>query len=584
MGPRAIVDPRQRQLDRSLLIGRVVAVGLTVALLGLIGRVVQLQHRPPDRLASAAGSRESRAPLIARRGALLDRKGRTLAVSEVGYKLFVDPQLIEDHQRFAIQLARLTGDDPARIDQLIGGRVDSRYVVVDPLIDRRHLPEVRRFDRHAVGLDERLVRAYPQGPLAGQVIGFVGIDHTGLEGLEYAYNRRLSGAAGRIAYLRDARRRPVWMDPNDYRPPEHGESVRLSLDAMIQAIAERALAEACRKYNAPRGDCVVLDPASGQILAMANYPAFDPRLGGEPPADVRRNRSVTDAYEPGSVFKPFIHAAATEAGVADPDEKIDCTEAGFFVTSGGRRLHDAHGHGTLTWSGVLVNSSNIGMAKVGQRLGAERMYQAVRRFGFGTPPGSGLPGESPGIVNPLHRWNHYSVTSVPMGQEIAVTPLQLAQALSAFANGGLAAKPAILARDADAPMFTPVLDADIADATRRTLRRVVTEGTGRKAQSDKYRIWGKTGTAQVPDRVRGGYIPDAYTASFICGAPLNRPRIVVVVSVHRPDKSIGHYGGIVAAPAAKQIVEQTLEYLAVPPDVEDESSAQPVTRFARYAD
>ncbi|NBB84096.1 MAG: hypothetical protein GVY28_11905 [Alphaproteobacteria bacterium] len=564
--PRAAADPRRRQLDRSLLLAGAVAVCLTLALLALVGRVAQLQHAPPEPLDEAAGSRRSQAPLIARRGALLDRRGRTLAVSEVGLRLFVDPKLIDDHRRFAIELARRIGDDPARIDRRIGRRADSRYVVIDPLLKARLVARIQDYDHPAVGLNKRLVRHYPQHTLAGQVVGFVGAEHIGLEGLEYELESTLCGRPGRVRYLRDVRRRPVWVEPGDYQPPEHGRDVRLSIDAVVQALAERHLADACEKYHAPRGEAVVLDPANGQVLAMANYPAFDPRQGGRTDPNVRRNRCVTDAYEPGSVFKPFVYAAATGAGVVDPDERIDCTEAGFFVTSAGRRLHDAHGHGTLDWAGVLVNSSNIGMAKVGLRLGAEHMYDAVRRFGFGSPTGSGLPGESPGIVNPLSRWNHYSITSVPMGQEIAVTPIQMAAAFSAFANGGLVPTPAVRAADSAEPIFTPAIDADVADATRRTLRRVVTEGTGRRAQSDKYRIWGKTGTAQVPDRTHGGYID--YTANFICGAPLNRPRVIVLVTVHRPDKSIGHYGGVVAAPAARQIVEQTLEYLAVPHDAD----------------
>ncbi len=581
--PQAAVDPRHGQLSRSLAIGRLFVVIVTVAMFALLGRVVQLQHRPPAQLETTAGTRQSQAPLIARRGALLDREGRALAVSEVGHRLFVDPQLIDDFQRFAMDLARITDDDPARIDRLIGSRADSRYVVIDPLLEPRHIPAVRRLNRRAVGLDKRLVRHYPQGGLAGQVVGFVGAEHIGLEGLEYAMEGRLIGEPGQVKYLRDAQRRAVWIEPTDYQPPAHGQDVRLSIDAVVQAIAERELAATCEHYRAPRGQIVVMDPGTGQILAMANYPAFDPRKGGNTDPNTRRNACVTDAYEPGSVFKPFVHAAATEAGVAHVDDKIDCTEAGFYVTSGGRRLHDAHGNGMQTWAGVLIKSSNIGMAKVGVDLGADRMYAAVRRFGFGAPTGSGLPGESPGIVNPLGRWNHYSVTSVPMGQEIAVTSLQMARAFSAFANGGFAPMPSILAEETNEPMFTPVLSAEVADQTRRIMRRVITEGTGRRADSDKYRLWGKTGTAQVPDRVRGGYIDNAYTASFICGAPLNRPRIVVVTTIHRPDKAIGHYGGTVAAPATKRIVEQALEYMGVPYDA-DEQVDRPEARFARLDD
>jgi cell division protein FtsI/penicillin-binding protein 2 len=206
---------------------------------------------------------------------------------------------------------------------------------------------------------------------------------------------------------------------------------------------------------------------------------------------------------------------------------------------------------------------------VGLRLGGPAMHAAAGEFGFGRNSGVGLPGESAGIVRPLASWNHYSLTSIPMGQEIAVTPIQLVKAFSAFANGGMMATPTLLADEADDPIFEHAIDERTADLTRRVLREVVTDGTGRRARSTRYRIWGKTGTAEIPDRVHGGYIEDGFVASFVCGAPLRNPRLIVAVIVHHPDRAIGHYGGTVAAPPAKSIVEQTLAYLGVPPDGEE---------------
>jgi len=564
-----LVDPHARQRSRTLFGARAIGLIITFAMLGLLFRVGQLNWQADPQLQAHAGSRASADALMARRGDIVDRNGRTLAVSRVGYRLFVDPALIDDDTAFAFDLAHAIGDDPAAIEQRIGQRPDSRYVVIDKLLADEQVFAVKQLDSRAIGIEPRLVRSYPLREVAGQLVGFVGDEHRGLDGAEFLFNDRLAGENGNVAYLRDAQRRPVWVEAAAYQPPTYGDDIALSIDAMIQAITEHELAKAAEHYQATAAEAVVMHARTGQILAMANWPYFDPNVGSNASPELRRNRCVTDPYEPGSIFKPFVHAALTAQGFATPLEKIDCTEAGIYVTSGGRRLHDAHGQGTLTWDKVLIQSSNIGMAIVAQRMGAAKLHQAVSDFGFGQATGAALPGESRGIVNPLHQWNHYSVTSVPMGQEIAVTPLQMVRAFAAFANGGLIPTPSILAEHADRPVYQRAIDAETADQTRDVLHRVIAEGTGRRARSEKYRIWGKTGTAQVPDRTHGGYIEDAYTASFVCGAPLRRPQIVVVVVVHRPDKSIGHYGGTVAAPAAKQIVEQSLEYLGIPHDADD---------------
>lgn len=561
------------QLRRSLWLGYFGAALVSVVFLALLGRVAQLQYRPPVQLIEETGPRQTTNHLLARRGALLDRKGRRLAVTHVGYRLFVDPQIIEDPDTFSFYLARAIGDDPARIDRLIGANAERRYVVLKPLLDDALIQPVRQLNNRAIGLEPVSVRSYPQGPLAGQVVGFVGTEHRGLDGMEFAFEQRLRGRKGEVRYVRDSKRRPVWVERDAYRPPTHGEDLRLSLDTAVQAITERYLGETCEKHRAKAGEAIVMNAVNGQILAMANWPAYDPAQRGNGDANLRRNRCVTDPYEPGSIFKPFVHSTATMMQIANPTEKIDCTDAGYWVSPAGRHLRDAHGVGEVSWDDVLVNSSNIGMAQVGLRMGKDRMHATLQRFGFGSTTGSGLPGESAGIVNPLGRWNHYSLTSVPMGQEVAVTPLQMVRAFSAFANGGLMPTPTLLADHEATPIYQRAIEPRAADHTRAVLRRVVAEGTGRKAQSDRYRIWGKTGTAQVPDPVKGGFIEDGYTGSFVCGAPLRNPRIVVIVVVHQPDKSLGYYGGVVAAPYAKSIVEDTLEYLGVPEDGELDDTA-----------
>jgi len=551
---------------RVVIVAHVFVVALALALIASLARVAQLQFHPLPEVTQRIDHRDSVGRVMARRGALLDRQGRTLAASHVGYRLFADPKLIRDPIEFAVHVAHAVDIDPVQIDMALDDGFERRYVLLDKLLTDAQVAAARQLEMSGLALEPRLVRTYPQGPLAGQLIGFVGRDHTGLDGVEFAIDAVLRGQPGRLTVLRDVQRRALWVDAPAFQHPRDGAEVRLSIDTVIQAIAEEELAAACQQYEARSAQLIVMHATTGQLLAMANWPPFDP--SGPDLGDVarRRNRCVTDPFEPGSIYKPFIHAAATAAGVVQPLEKIDTTTSGLWVTSRGRRLRDAHPHGLITWEQVLILSSNIGMGKIGLRLGERRLYQAVRAFGFGEVSGTALAGESRGIVNPIHQWTHYSLTSIPMGQEIAVTPVQLVRAFSAFANHGLIVSPSVIAAETDSPVRQRAIPPDVADATRLLLRRVVSEGTGRRAKSKHYQIWGKTGTAQVPDRVRGGYKPRAYTASFICGAPLDQPQIIVLVTVHEPNPSIGYYGGVVSAPVAKNVVERSLTYLGVPHD------------------
>lgn len=574
-------DPQQAQHRRTLWVARLCVGLISLAMVGLFARVAQLQLRPAPEVTAVAEGRDAASTLMARRGDLTDRHGRVLAASHVGYRLYVDPKAVRDDDTFSLRLAHAIGDDPVRIDQLMGrSRPDSRYLVVSHLITEPQAAAVRELNLPGAGLERRLVRDYPAGTLAGQVIGFVNRDHAGADGAELAFTTQLTGADGQAEYLRDARRRAVRVEVGSVRAPRDGQDVALSIDMVIQAIAEAQLAAMAEKYKPKAAELIVMHARSGQILAMVNWPFFDPNIGGNAPPELRRNRCITDAYEPGSIFKPIVFTAITAAGLASPTEKFDCTTTGLYVSPRGRRLRDAHAHGWITWDQVLELSSNIGMAIGGQRLGTQRMYQGVRAFGMGQPTGCGLIGEARGIVNPLRQWNHYSETSVPMGQEIAVTPLQMVRAFSAFANEGRMVTPTILARHSDRPMYQVATDPATAAHVKQVLRRVITHGTGRyRANSKLYQMWGKTGTAQVPDRVRGGYIDRAYTASFVCGAPLRNPQIIVAVVVHQPDPKIGYYGGTVAAPVAREVVEQSLGYLCVPPDVID-ADHQPTYQLA----
>jgi cell division protein FtsI/penicillin-binding protein 2 len=583
LSPQAL-DPK-RAARRALVVGRVIVVMVTLCLLGLLGRVAQLQVEPDPRIASLVSSQRSKASLAARRGNITDRHGRILATTRVAQSLFVDPQGIEDHGSFAEQVGYTLGYDPAWVAQQIDKRENSRFVLLDRRLDddRARKMETELTKLPGLGTQPSLVRDYPMGVLAGNVIGFVGRDGNGLEGLEMLLEPRLRGQHGELVFWRDARRRPLWVQRDGYRQPVNGHAARLTIDVTIQATAQDLLRKTCHKYDAKGGTVIVMEPRTGQILAMASYPEFDPNRFSTAKPEMRKNRAVTEAFEPGSIFKPFVWAALSEARLARPNEIIN-TGSGFYVSPKGRKLRDVHGNGSITWDTVLVKSSNIGMAIVGQRMAMQDLHQAVRRFGFGAPTGSQLPGESPGIVNPLRQWNHYSHTSVPMGQEVAVTSLQLARALSAIANGGNLVTPRIVMPDPGNEMNAPIVERVLSEATaahtREVMRRVVTDGTGKQAKSDLYTIFGKTGTAQVPDPVRGGYMEGQYIGSFIGAAPLNNPQVVVVVNIFRPNRSKGYYGGIVAAPLAKDVIEKTLAYLGVQPDI---APAEPATpRMARH--
>ncbi|MCC6682810.1 MAG: penicillin-binding protein 2 [Phycisphaeraceae bacterium] len=571
----ADLKPAQPTADarRVLKVGRFMVIGISVLFAVLLGRIVQLQLAPDPRLETRVDSQHSSATLSARRGALVDRHGRMLAVSRMAYRLFLDPKMIGDRNTFSERVGYELGYDPVDVEMIMSQKPGNRYISIDQRLSEDKLARFRELKLPGVYVDPYVVRDYPYGQLAGQLIGFVGREGKGLDGLERELDPVLSGAPGRIVYARDAGGRALWIEADNYQPQHDGRPLRLSIDAMIQSIAERELAGAVEQYQAKAGQMIVMNPWTGEILAMANYPAFDPNDFSRAKPEDWRNRAVTDVFEPGSIFKPFIWSMATQLQAANPSEMIDTTTSGVWRSSKGRSLRDARGHGRIDWDHVLIESSNIGMAIVGQRLGAEKLHNIVRGFGFGQMTGSGLPGEISGVVHPLPKWTHYSVTSIPMGQELSVTPLQITRAFCAIAADGMLVHPTIYATD-HRPEGQRVLTANIAAHTREVLGRAVSEGTGRKAQSDLYSLFGKTGTAQLPNFVSGGYYQDRYVSSFICGGPLEAPQLVVGCFIHEPDPSVGHYGGTVAAPAASRVIEQSLVYLGAPTSAAPEQLVQ----------
>jgi cell division protein FtsI (penicillin-binding protein 3) len=557
--------------------GRLMLTIIILAMLGVLGRVVQLKLQPDPRMAAAVGSAMSSRPEMARRGDLLDRRGRVIATSTVGYRLFVDPQQVDDLATIAVDIAAIIGGDPVEIDMKLQPRLHSRYVAVNQLLEEWQVEAVRRADLRGVGLESRLVRQYPFGEVAAALVGKVGFEHTGLSGMEHRFNERMLPRSGRLTYLRDAQRKPLWIEPEGYVPGQDGRRVRLSVDLVIQQIVETHVRQAVEQYNAGGGRMVVLDCDTGEILAL--YDMLNDREGWEEQTEdparsidpaLGRSRCVTDPYEPGSTFKPFVWSVATELGKADLDEVLP-TPAGppGHRTSYGRLIRDAYYYGPSTWRRVLVKSMNAGMAIVAERMSHAQLQEAIGRFGFGEKTRCGLTGESPGLVTRPADWSKYTQCSVAMGHEVAVTPVQMVRAFSAFARDGTIPTlrlTALSAADREYRFIRRAVPESIALLTRQVMCEVMTEGTGRHAQSDRYRLFGKSGTAQLPKKEGGGYHEDRYVASFIAGAPFERPRIVVLCVIDDPDKSKGHFGGAIAGPMVRDVMDSTLEYLGVPPD------------------
>ncbi|MCH8151582.1 MAG: penicillin-binding protein 2 [Planctomycetes bacterium] len=568
-------ETRHAQLDRAAAWARLIVLGLVLAMLGLLGRVAQLKLYPDAQLLPAVTPPVSSRPEFARRGNLLDARNRLIATSTMGYRLFVDPSQMVDAPTLAVDLAAVLGEDPIEIDKKILQRADRQYVVIDHLLEDWQVAAIRRARLRGVALEPRLVRHYPHGSVAATVIGMVGFEHTGLGGLEHAFDSALAPRQGRLTYVRDARRRVLWIEPQGYLPGIEGRDVRLAIDLVIQQHAEQRLRVAVEEHNAGGGRVVVLNCRTGEIMAMCDVlntrPGWD-QLTADPMRDVQpalgRNRCVTDPYEPGSTFKPFIWAVATELARAEPDEIIPTPTEGSYRTSRGRRIRDIHTHGPVSWRTVLVRSINSGMAIVAERLSHEEMREAVLRFGFGAKTRCGVPGESAGLVTTPKNWSHYTQTSVVIGHEIAVTPVQMVRAFSVFARDGTLPDLYITARNQEDEQYRfhhQVVPESIAELVRQVLREVMIEGTGRQAQSQRYELFGKSGTAQLPKPAGGGYYEDRYVSSFIAGAPYEQPRIVVLCVIDDPDKSRGHFGSTIAGPVVRDIIDETLAYLGVPP-------------------
>jgi cell division protein FtsI (penicillin-binding protein 3) len=510
------------------------------------------------------------ADVDAPRGIVYDRAGRELAMSIAVDSVFAVPSDIPDLPGTISLIARITKSDPREI--LAKCKASKTFCWVARKADAETAQRIRSLNLRGIYFQKESKRYYPKNDVAAQVLGYVGMDDEGLSGIEREYNDQLSGKPGRMVISVDARRK--WFGSVE-KQPVPGENVVLTIDQQIQYIAEHELATAMEQTHAEAGTVIVQNPHTGEVLALANYPTFNPNLARAIKPSSLKDHAVSDVYEPGSTFKLVTLSAALDQKLTRPDEVFDCQMGSIVIN--GRRIHDWHPFGMLSVADILAHSSDVGAIKVALRLGDERLYKYIRAYGFGQQTGIELPGETRGLAKPLNRWSKVSIGAISMGQEIGVSPIQLAAMVSTIANDGVWLPSHIVAATMQ-PQSTPkmiafhpgegrrVISTVTAAQMKQMMQGVVLHGTGKKAILEGYSSAGKTGTAQKVDPATGTYSRTKYIASFAGFAPVNNPAVTIAVILDSPIG--GHHGGEVGAPVFHRIAQQVLEYLHTPHDVE----------------
>jgi cell division protein FtsI (penicillin-binding protein 3) len=548
--------------------------GILVLWIGAIGlRLVGLQVlRYGDFTQRAQRQQQRTIEVTPRRGIIYDRHGRELAMSVMVDSIFAVPAEIPNQAATAALLGRILKVDSREV--LARMKASHAFCWVARKVDADLAARVRALNLKGIYFQKEPKRFYPKRELAAQVMGYVGMDDEGLGGIERVYDEHLRGNPGKMLISLDARRR--WFGRVE-RQPDPGQNVVLTLDQNIQYIAERELQSAMEQTKAVAGTIIVSNPHTGEVLALANRPTFNPNIFNKVPTAFLKNHAVSDVYEPGSTFKIVTVAAALDEKLTRPDELIDCQMGAIVV--GGMRIRDHAKFGLIPVTDIIAQSSDVGAIKLGLRLGEERFDHYIRAFGIGAQTGIELPGETRGLAKPVSRWSKVSIGAISMGQEIGISALQLDGMISTIANDGVwqaphivAAPQARLREAAEHPGSEPpaeqrrVISNLTAAQMKMMLQQVVLRGTGRKAQLDGFSAAGKTGTAQKVDPSTGAYSRSKYVASFAGFAPINNPALTVVVIL---DSAVGlHQGGQICAPVFQRVMQQALEYLNVPHDID----------------
>jgi cell division protein FtsI (penicillin-binding protein 3) len=543
---------------------RLLLAVLTLAFAGLLLRATWLQGVRAASLARLGQSQQrEQVTLPGSRGTIYDRTGVELGLGERATTVYANPKQIANPHAAAAAVERTLGIDANRIYPELADRTRG-FVYVERQADPARAAALQRLKLAGFGFYPEERRSYPQGSVGAQVLGFVGTDGNGLAGLELQFDRQLTGHAGQETVVKDPAGRVI--DVQQQRPERPGRDVYLTLDHTIQANAEEVLRQTVAKWHAKSASAVVLDPRTGAVLAMAVQPGYNANLYPSAPRDLQRNRTVTDTYEPGSTFKLITVAAALSEHLVSPSTRFTLP---YSLRVADRVIHDAEPRGTVNYSvaQILAHSSNIGAIELAEMVGRTRLSSWISRFGFGRATGIDYPGESPGIVLPPDKWSGSTIGNVPIGQGIAVTPVQMAAAYAAIANHGIWSRPHLVDHVSGGPRPSlkrrRLVSPRVASQIMLMLKDVVAEGTGTYAATPGYQVAGKTGTAQKPD-AHGGYATGRYVASFVGIVPASRPRLVILVMVDEPQNAI--WGGVVAAPAFQQIASFDLQYLEVPPD------------------
>lgn len=538
-------------------------------MVGLLSRLVYLQFYKSAWLAeNAVDQRVREIPVEARRGIIYDRNGKELAVSVSSESVYAIPAEIRNVEETAAKLAAILALDRDNLASRLKKR--QSFMWVKRKVDEDTAMAIKRLNLAGIGLTQESRRYYPYGNTASHILGFTGIDSQGLDGVELTFDSYLKGRPGGVVIEYDARGREIPQATHRYVPPVEGQNIHLTIDIVIQQIIERELEKVMRETQAKGASIIVMKPDTGEILALANRPDYDPNNFAAYSPKLWRNSIVSNSYEPGSTFKIITTAAAMSEKVVRLDERF--FDPGHIEVQG-RIIHcwRAGGHGSETFLEVVKNSCNPGFVNVGLRLGPEGFYKYINGFGFGKPTNVDLPGEAKGIVIDQTKVKPINIATMAMGQSIAVTPMQLITSACTIANGGELLRPQIvrevhdkagqLTRGFQPDVVSRVLDPSTDETVRGILEKVVEEGTGKSAFIDGFRVAGKTGTAQKVGA--GGYVPGKYVASFVGFAPADKPKMAMLVVIDEP---VGpYYGGVIAAPVFGAVAKDILQYLNVAP-------------------
>lgn len=560
----------------------VLLIGLSALWVLLIARSAYLQLVPDERLKTLQKRQfETVVTLNARRGDVLDRNGNELAVSTTSYSLFADPKILEEPKKAARILSQKLKIPSRSILAKLKNK-EKRFVWIKRHIDKSVRDSIAQLRVRGLGFIEESKRIYPNEKLLSHVLGFVGGDEQGLEGLELRYNDHLQATRKKVNVRRDARGRPLIVNGQIFNQVPDGADIQLTIDRELQFILEQELAQAVSQHEADSAVGVVLDAQTSEILAMASAPSFDPNRAFKYSAGLRRNKAVTDSFEPGSTMKPFVIAGALARGLVKPETKINCE--GGQLRIGRRVIREAdskHKFDVLTVSEILALSSNVGTAKIAFKMGSNQVLETLTEFGFGEKTGVDLPGESKGIIRDL-PWRDHLLSNVSFGHGMTATPLQIANAYAAIANGGWYKRPFIVKAIHDhetnetietqpQTLRRVMSDTDVAIMRRMLVGATEEGGTGTKARVPGFPVAGKTGTAQKVNPNGRGYLSGGYISSFAGFLPVNNPKFVIYIAVDHPRK--GYYGSAVAAPVFSRVAKFAVRRAGLSPRILADQSA-----------